>query len=840
MKKSILKGVIIGIVFFLTLEIAGHIMNRGDTDMTMEMSGATFPIVYMGIEGTIYNELHGYAKSMDLASLRDTITALEDNRNTEFTIKKYGEEITGVSYELRSVDGERLIENSQVLDYKEDKEKIVGKIALKDLIEENVEYSLVFKIEIEEQQTVNYYTRVIWSKDYHAKEKIAYVIEFNRKTFDKEEAKDLAKYLETNRTGDNTTFHKVNIHSSLTQVSWGGLEIKKETNPIVSLKELAKQTASLTVNYIVSTSDNNYVQYYQVEEFYRIRYTSDRIYLLDFERTMTRFFREKDNVFVNDKIVLGIADEDIPFVESEDGNNFVFLAQKKLCSYNVTENKLAVLFSFYGEENIDLRTIYNQHDMKILDIDEAGNVHFAVYGYLNRGRHEGEVGVEVYFYNSSLNTIEESVYIPYSKSFQLLKADMSKLLYISRESYLYLFLEEEVYEINLREKNYSSIIKTTQDGSLQVSSNNKMIAWQKGEDVYKCQEIILMNLNNRDKVTITSEADEYILPLGFMGEDLIYGFAKESDILVDSAGRTTFPMYKICICGVDGNILKKYTQENVFVLGCSIEKNQITLQRCQKQDNGEYQTIIADQIMNNQEVTVGANKVSTVGIDVYGKIVQITVKKEINAKGLKILTPKEVLFEGGRELNLASEVEEERYYVYGPEGVHGIFRKPADAINLAYEISGVVQNDKGQYVWIKGNRVTKNQIMAINGMAVTEEKDSVAICLDTVLKFEGVIRNSEYLLSQGKTIYSILESNVPDAQVLDLKGCNLDAILYYVNQDIPVLASLNDGSAVLVIGFNDYNIVIMDPKTGTVYKKGMNDSAKWFEENGNCFITYIK
>ena len=67
----------------------------------------------------------------------------------------------------------------------------------------------------------------------------------------------------------------------------------------------------------------------------------------------------------------------------------------------------------------------------------------------------------------------------------------------------------------------------------------------------------------------------------------------------------------------------------------------------------------------------------------------------------------------------------------------------------------------------------------------------------------------------------------------------MDSILYYVNQDIPVLATLNDGGAVLVIGFNELNIVIMDPVTGTVYKKGMNDSVKWFEENGNCFITYV-
>ena len=44
----------------------------------------------------------------------------------------------------------------------------------------------------------------------------------------------------------------------------------------------------------------------------------------------------------------------------------------------------------------------------------------------------------------------------------------------------------------------------------------------------------------------------------------------------------------------------------------------------------------------------------------------------------------------------------------------------------------------------------------------------------------------------------------------------------------------------LVIGFNELNIVVMDPSDGTVYKIGMNDATEMFEENGNRFITYMR
>ena len=203
------------------------------------------------------------------------------------------------------------------------------------------------------------------------------------------------------------------------------------------------------------------------------------------------------------------------------------------------------------------------------------------------------------------------------------------------------------------------------------------------------------------------------------------------------------------------------------------------------------------------------------------------------------MTPKEVVFEGEQSIVPEMESQVSRYYVYGAYGVEGIYTAPAKAVNHAYEIAGVVVNQLGECVWLKGNRVTRNQIMAIKKPEVSG-KSSLAVCLDTMLGFEGIVRNSEQLLAQGQNVMEILGDNLEHAQILDLTGCNLDAVLHYVNQDIPVLALLENGEAVLVTGFNEFNVVVMDPVEGTLEKRGMNDSAKWFEENGNRFVTYIR
>ena len=153
---------------------------------------------------------------------------------------------------------------------------------------------------------------------------------------------------------------------------------------------------------------------------------------------------------------------------------------------------------------------------------------------------------------------------------------------------------------------------------------------------------------------------------------------------------------------------------------------------------------------------------------------------------------------------------------------------------------GTVLDSYGNEIYRRGELVTRNQIMAIKEAQVTDTKDSLAVCLDTILQYEGISRNTESMLEQGQTAKEILESNLKDYEILNLKGCTLDAMLYYVNQDIPVLALQNSGEAVLIIGFNQQNVVLMDPKTGKIYKKGMNDSTEMFEKNGNCFITYIR
>ncbi|NTV77968.1 MAG: hypothetical protein HGA25_02190, partial [Clostridiales bacterium] len=686
-----------------------------------------------------------------------------------------------------------------------------------------------------------YYTRIILSDDNFASEKVAFVKNFHEATFDKEKGEELAIYLESNADGDNTTYHKVNIHSSLDQVTWGSLELEEYTKPVISIKEISTQTAVLEMDYLVSMKESGATNYYRVNEYYRIRYGNERIYLLDYERTMNKLFDPEADVYANNKIVMGIADENMELTECEGGNVLAYVYDNQLYTYNMADNEIARVFAFYTVDNLDPRNLNNASHIKILSIDETGNVRFMVYGYMNRGRHEGDVGVQIYYYNSLVNTVEEEVYISYQKGASLLMSQIERLSYVSKNNILYVMLDGTIYSVNLVEKTYEVIVTNLLEESYKISDTNEMIAWQEGSDIYNCTSLIYMNLNTKEKTTIDSGTGNRLRPLGFMGNDLIYGIAYEKDIMVDNSGRTLFPMYSMKIQNEAGDILKSYFQDGIFVEDCIIEENQIIMKRLlYDEQTMSYTQIDDDQILNSQVEEKGINTVETAVTENYERLVQISVKSTINEKSLKLLTPKEVLFEGGRELALKNDAPvAERYYMYEKGDIAGIYTNPGDAVDAAYAVSGVVVNDAGVYVWQKGNLLTKNQIMAIEPAMITEDKNSVAVCLDTILRYEGLMRNTEYMLNQGETIMSVLENNLKNAQILDLSGCSLDSVLYYINRDIPVMAILKDESAVLLIGFNEQNIVIMDPLTGTIYKKGMNDTTTWLLENGNHFITYI-
>ena len=180
----------------------------------------------------------------------------------------------------------------------------------------------------------------------------------------------------------------------------------------------------ILLEYIMSSvGESGNSEYYNVEEYYRVRVGAEKIYLLSFERTMEEIFRGEGDQISKDMIDLGIRSENVSYKTNETGNVICFVQQGELWSYNQIENNLTRVFSFRSQEGMDIRENYQEHDIRILRVDEGGSLDFVVYGYMNCGEHEGQVGVSVCHYDGVTNTVEEMLFVPTTLSYEIVRSE---------------------------------------------------------------------------------------------------------------------------------------------------------------------------------------------------------------------------------------------------------------------------------------------------------------------------------------------------------------------------------------------------------------------------------
>lgn len=827
-------------IFFISLLIANKVLNRNSLDLTSDMRKATLPVIYMNVNDEFINPLHGYRDEMQSNYMRDVLTPLQANRDISFRIDPYSAIITKIGYEVRTIDAKRLIEDNVVPEFENFNNSIAVTISLKDLIDDDKEYMLIIKLTNGVGEEIRYYTRIINQAELALNDKFNFVKSFSAKTFDKNLAQELTQYMESNSEGNNTSFGYVNIHSNFNQLTWGNLEPTVCSNKDLELYEIDTDNATIKLSYQVFMKN----ELHNVSEYFRIRKGSDRMYLMDYERTCNQLFDETKNVLVKGKILHGIVHDLPEYIENENGSILCFVQQNSLFSFNTSTNNLAKVYSFWDTENNDIRTRLNEHGIKVFSIDDSGNLLFSVYGYMNRGPHEGQVGIDVYYYNSTLNTIEEIVYIPYHKSFNILQKEMDCLCYVNTRNMFFFFLDGNVYNIRLDSRKAELIDSGLSEDRFVYSQDNSIIAWQVASDVYDYSTINLYSLDEIEPKQIQASSGDIIIPLGFMEHDFIFGTAKISDITTDSTGSTLIPMYSVKIQDKDGNIKKNYHVENVYILSIEIKDNMIILHRIYNNpDTGLYENVEDDQIMDNQKTSTKKNKLTSVVTEELETSYQTILAKTPSSDTVKNLTPKEVIYEENRDISLeditSSDISDNlyRYFVYVKGDIEGIYSDASKAVKQAESHYGVVVNEDCQYIWQSGNRRTKKQISSIEPRGIEEGQSSVAVCIDEMLKLQGIYKDTEKLLSTN-SVLGILQDSL-GSNVLDMTGCSLNSMLYYVSQDYPVLVLTNEGEAVLIVGYDAKNTILFNPIEGTIAKMGMMDSTNWFYENKNRFITYI-
>lgn len=814
MKNFFKRFLVLLVVFILGVAGTAFLMNNETTDDRSDMNDAVLPEVMVQFGDVLTNRMYGYRQPMEADFVRDSVTPLDTTKKLTLVVNPYDTKVRNLSYEIRTSDGSKVMENRTIKSLETGSDGYLRtEIEISSGLLMNQEYSLQITLSTNHGDAY-YYTRVVSRSATYTEQYAKFADDFVQMSLDKTQADNLAAYLETSDSASSRNFAGLNINSPLADISWGNLNPQLSKAGIPVIKDINETTASISIEYEISAqNENGNTEYYLVTDFYRMRYDETRIRLLDFKRSASEVFDPSLSVISNSGLLLGVRSKDVDYLTNEDGSVTAFTQNGDIWSYVPDTGKFVEIFTFRKDTESDFRDARVEHDIKLLSVENNGDVDFMVYGYMNRGAHEGYSGVGIYHYNNDQGAIEEQVFIPCTESFEFLQEDLGTLSYVNQSGQLFIMIAGNLYQINIDENTYEVLADHIDSDDFGVSVTNAHAAWKSESGDYAGQ-IEFIDFDTMERRRIAPEASQKLDLLGFMNEDLIYGIVLDGDTLPNATGYMLDGITTFRIEGFDGTVKKEYHQDGLYVAGVTVGTTLMEFTLVQK--SGDiYKGVKKDNIMNNSTAATDKTSVEQTSSSRQGVIVRLTFEDSPSSEEPLILYAK-VRNAGEKVVDIQVDKSsvEEVYYVYAGGGLDSVWTDPAKAVQRADKQTGVVLNRAQQYVWERGNMKTQ---ITLNTTDIPE-----------------IIRTASLDVQN-------LQNGLGDsAKVTDLTGCSLENVLYEVSAQRAVIARTGSDSSVVIVGYDQYNTYLLDPSTGEVKPYGMNDSTALFKNAGNMFITYLE
>ena len=841
MNNRYVKPIVLTVVFLISVFVFSMMTNKVNKDSTTTMAEASLPVMYFVYDEKNINELHGYVQEMDMLSMRDGLMPIGEERSLHLEVMTYGNEVENLSYKIRSMDGKRLLMEENHADITVSSDKVGCNISLPSLFEDNQEYNMEIVLTVDGKK-VYYYTRMVRSLNCYTNECLDFAMTFHGYTF-RDDAKEFIPTYMDPATGDATTLNYVDLSCTLRQITWADFTGEKLTEPVASFKEINSSYNVLTLNYVMTNvNEENEVEYYNVEEYYRLRYTPTRTYVLNFERRMNQIFRSENNFLLGTTgILLGIRDNNVEYMANDSGNCIAFVQEGELWSYDRVNNTLSQVFSFRSAEGINSRENWNEHDIQIVRVNEAGSITFIVSGYMNRGEHEGMVGVSVYHFDGIAHTVEEEVFIPSNKSYEVLQAELGSLAYVNEQKMLYLMLNNTAYKIDMNMFTTTTIVDSDFDNYYVVSKSGRYFAWVEPENVYASKKIHLEDLRTGSTYEILAEEGNYILPIAFIGEDFVYGIASVADVKNNIYGDIIYPMSKLEILNTSEekrDVIKTYLPSIGKIGNVSVDANNIYVELV-TETNERLVVCGADTIMNREAEPVNRVKLRTSVTDLKQTQIVINMKEIKKDRAVLNIFPKHILLEQSRVVNLDVKTEG-YYYAYARGKVLMATKDAGEAIRCANQNYGVVVDSDLNYIFKRARNNAQTAFVNLDVNEIDAGASSFVKAVSIVLARENVGINVSDLISTGQTVLQIMQIALKESKVLELKNCTIDEVLYFIDQGAPVIARTGVDKAVLLTGYTANYVHYYDPATKQNKTISYEEIGAFLEHGGNYFIAYTK
>lgn len=702
MRRYVGKAAVLFGIFVVVLGIYGFTIYKDNVSVSEResklMGTSTLPVVYNIIDGFEINELHGYTMDMDQAFMREMVTPVAEDGMIEFRITPYQCNIIGMEYEVYDYQTQKLMASEKIENWETKKDQLKAKVSMPGL-KADKEYALKLVLTTEDQMKIQYDSVLKREDNQNVGKVLEFTKEYSKSTLDYEKAANFViPYIEPKADNPNTNLGDVDITSSLRQLTYQGLDVSRVTEPSVSISEMTKEATCVMMKYRVKAKNEYDVEEeYQIAEYYRVAIHNGGTYLTSYHRTMDQRYNPETANTNTKKMNLGIdSDLQVDYLSSENNNYIAFINNQNLYMMDIRNNEVTEAFTFESEDTDGIRENYDQHGIKIINVNDTGDIDFLVYGYMNRGEHEGKSGVTLYRYNKSQNLVEEKIYIPSTKPYEVLKEVIGKLCYISKRNIMYLYMDNSIYSVDLEGKEYVEVVGNLKKQDFAISTSGDKIAWIQDD------MIRILNLDDGSEGSVPASKGKRLVPLGFIGEDIVYGSASKKNVYLDRYGDETILMDNIKIVSTkEMKTVKNYQRKGSYIVDVVVSDAMLDITLCKKVDksvNGVgYKVTGHDQVLNNIETQQAGVTSGTLVTDLkQTQMVIFYASNVISENETKLLKPEEIRSDASNALKIKTENREDNnYYVYAEQSLIGIYSSQAKAKDLAVEKKGVVTDGKG-------------------------------------------------------------------------------------------------------------------------------------------------
>ena len=746
--------------------------NRSSTDTEdIAKSDANIPKLYNVIGDYYINKMYGYSDEMDTMVSDNVLSLMLDDFSMKFRIVDTNiSEIEEFDYSIRTFDTNELVESG-------DRKKVDGDILdlrLSSLMEENKEYFLQLRLYTKEK-TFNYYTRIIRSDIDFAKKLIDMANTFSNNNFDSNNARENAMYLESDGTGNARGLEYVTLKSDYEMMSYNGMKLTPSEKEV----KLVNYNGKIGEIHFSYTADSD-GKSYNIEENFICKAGSQRLYMLDYSRTMNQ--RLSKSLQYAKKIDFGIGNRATNIISSKSGEKLAFLADNKLFLSDSKNGKLELV---YTGGNNDC----------ILPLKFGDSLYFLSYGYNVDDTHIGDVGVSLLKYGWDSKKVSKLAFVKVDVDAASLKESINELAYMVDGGMLYLKLLDKVVGLDIASGSYVTVAENLEYGKYSISQDKSLLSWNVGDglNIYNFATGENKQLDN---------ANEVMLPIGYIGSDLVVAIESQnvsSTINGKSAGNI---FEKLSIYNNLLELQKDYTYDNRYIDNIKVSGNRVHIDLYQY-DGTNFTRAGEDTIISNKSVK-NDSRVSFYTDNFRGKNYVIDSTKYIESE---VSYAKELSIDSSNTLyniELNGAYLQKMYYVYINSKLARIYDEPVKAIEDAYADMGFVRRN-GIMVYVRAMVET----LANTNFDVAQAADYVHYWEnDRLTRFEGItLKEAMYFITIKKPVFTFTAINNP----------------------------------VIIIAYDSKTVTVYDINTASIQKIDINEAQSIFNNTQNdfsCFFTF--